>query len=248
MDSIEKIQCPFSHASLKYRLLKGAKAVILVIPGGAYAWKSPREAWPVADRFSALEYVSAVLDYTVGDNLGLLPVREAAWAVETLRSHISGNMPVVLCGFSAGGHVAAGLGVHYRDQQLSGPDALILCYPVISSGRYCHRESIARLGQEPEAGYFSLENYVSAETPPTFLWHTAQDAEVPVQNSLLFAERLAEKGVPFELHIYREGVHGLSLATKNVEEPGRQRFADPHVATWMDLCVQWLEKTFGSNV
>jgi acetyl esterase/lipase len=247
MDSMEKIQCPFSHASLKYRVLRGTKAVILVIPGGAYAWKSPREAWPVADRFSEQGYISAVLDYTVGDNLGLLPVREAAWAVETLSSHVSGNMPVVLCGFSAGGHVAAGLGVHYGDLGLARPDALILCYPVISAGQYCHRESIGHLGQEPEAGYFSLENYVTVQTPPAFLWHTAQDHDVPVQNSLLFADRLAGKGVPFELHIYREGVHGLSLATKAVEEPERNRFADPHVATWMDLCVQWLEKTFNSN-
>ena len=88
--------------------------------------------------------------------------------------------------------------------------------------------------------WFSLETQVDETTPPVFLWHTASDESVPVQNSLLFAGALAAAKVPFELHIYPFGPHGLSLATKEVEDPEKNRFADPHVAEWFGTMVKWL--------
>jgi dipeptidyl aminopeptidase/acylaminoacyl peptidase len=75
----------------------------------------------------------------------------------------------------------------------------------------------------------SVDLHVSAQTPPAFIWHTYDDAMVPVANSLILAEALRKHGVPFELHVYAAGRHGLALADD-----------DPHVATWMDLCCQWL--------
>ena len=93
-------------------------------------------------------------------------------------------------------------------------------------------------------GYYGLEAHVDAQTPPAFIWHTAGDSTVAVQNSLCFAESLAAKGVPFEMHIYPYGEHGLSLATMEVEEPEKHRYADAHVAGWFEQCVQWLDLVF----
>lgn len=185
-----------------------------------------------------------------GTYLGLEPLRCGAEAMKQVRAAVPGK-PVVVCGFSAGGHAAASLGVHWNDggiftedeQVLIRPDALVLCYPVITSGPWAHRGSIEMLAGEDGnlAGYFSLENFVNQQTPPTFLWHTAADGSVPVQNSLLFAESLAKAKVPFELHIYPRGEHGLSLATKEVEEPAKGRLADAHVAGWFGQCLEWLD-------
>jgi dipeptidyl aminopeptidase/acylaminoacyl peptidase len=104
-----------------------------------------------------------------------------------------------------------------------------------------HNGSFANLTEdslESRAPY-SLENCVSHLTPPTFLWHTSEDQAVPVENSLLFAERLARYEIPFELHVFPHGSHGLSLATPEVSE-APARYADPHVARWMELCIEWL--------
>ena len=151
------------------------------------------------------------------------------------------GLPVYVCGFSAGAHLAATLGVHGHALGLEVPDALILCYPVITADeRWCSDESFRNLVGEGEREFFSLEKYVSPDTPPVFLWHTAADEEVPVENSLLFAAALSAAGVPFELHVYPFGPHGLSLATKEVEQAEKDRFPDAHVAGWVRLCSEWL--------
>jgi dipeptidyl aminopeptidase/acylaminoacyl peptidase len=111
----------------------------------------------------------------------------------------------------------------------------VLCYPVISFGEFGHRGSMKNLLGDgpPEELVRSLSNetQVTADTPPTFLWHTADDASVPVQNSLQFALALSAKGVAFELHTYGSGRHGLGLANDL-----------PHIATWIDLCAEWLRE------
>ena len=251
------------------------KGNVIICPGGAYRWHSPREALPVAKAFAAQGWKPWILYYKVsvhGEVLGTAPLCQAAAAVRKVRAASPGR-PVILCGFSAGGHVAASLGVHWNDEHLFAgedrsvirPDGLILGYPVITAGKYAHRESMEMLagpdpaaveedsaGSDPAAaegdpagpGYYGLEAYVDAQTPPAFIWHTAGDSTVAVQNSLCFAESLAAKGVPFELHIYPYGEHGLSLATREVEEAEKQRYADPHVAGWFDQCAQWLDLVF----
>lgn len=233
------------------------KGNIIICPGGAYRWHSPREGFPVAEAFAARGWKPWILYYRIsehGETLGTTPLRQAAQAVRTVRAAWPGK-PVILCGFSAGGHAAASLGVHWKDDSLFAkedqavirPDGLILGYPVITAGEYAHRESMELLaGTDTGAGrYFSLEQYVDAQTPPAFLWHTAGDHTVMVQNSLYFAIHLADAGVPFEMHIYPHGEHGLSLATKEVEEPEKQRYADAHVAGWFEQCIEWLDG-FGS--
>ena len=258
----ERLRSPFSGAFLQYRPMGECRGTILLCPGGAYEWLSPREGLPVAEAFEQAGWQAVVLEYTVDATapLGTLPLREAAWAVRTVRENpdFSGG-PVILCGFSAGGHLAASLGVHWKDavlfpdprqRRLQRPDGLILCYPVITAGPFSHKPSIDHLtgGETEQEAYFSLENHVDRETPPTFLWHTASDESVPVENTLLFARALQSAGVPWELHVFPTGKHGLSLATPEVDEPQKGRLSDSHVAGWFRLCCEWLSTCLQQSV
>ena len=219
------------------------KGVVIICPGGGYEWLSPREAEPVAQAFARVGWVGLILRYTCfeGEPLGKLPLRQLGEALRLAREAFPG-LPAAVCGFSAGGHVAASLGVHWQEEGLPAPDALILGYPVITAGEYAHRGSIRALAGDGDPSYYSLEKHVGAHTPRTFLWQTASDEAVPVQNSLLFAGALAAAKVPFEYHVYPAGVHGLSLATPEVAEPEKGRLPDAHVAGWFDQCAQWLKQ------
>jgi acetyl esterase/lipase len=233
------------------------KGTVLLCPGGGYEYISPREGKPVALAFNERGYDAFVLDYTVADKdngrsapLNTKPLADLSSAVAHIRENaerynIDPNK-IAVCGFSAGGHLAASLGVYWHTPAFWGgdkpaaiyrPNALILCYPVITAGEYKHAGSIANLAGGGDASVFSLENYVSAKTPPAFIWHTSEDAAGPVQNSLLFASRLAEHGVPFELHVYPFGWHGLSLANAKLNKG----FENKHVGGWFNSCVEWLE-------
>lgn len=221
------------------------KACVIICPGGAYRHLSPRESEPVARAFEEMGLETEILRYPIreaGDPepLGLRPLHVLAEAVKKRRAEHPGA-PVYVCGFSAGAHLAATLGVHGRALGLDVPDALILCYPVITAEtRWCNEESFQNLTGKEDREYFSLEKHVSSGMPPVFLWHTAADRDVPVENSLLFAAALSRAGVPFELHVYPFGVHGLSLATEEVAQPEKDRLPDPHVAGWVRLCSDWL--------
>ena len=127
------------------------------------------------------------------------------------------------------------------------PDATILCYPVITTGEYAHKDSIRNLTGEDDVTSeswreLSLENQVDENTPPTFLWHTYEDTIVPVENSLLYASALRRNKIPFELHIYPKGDHGLSLCT---EEELRTRSVFSRSYNWMELSIDWISQLFG---
>ena len=163
---------------------------------------------------------------------------------------------IAVCGFSAGGHLAASLGVHWNEDFLcetldmprgmNKPNALILSYPVISSGEKAHRGSfINLLGEDASCEslrYMSLETQVSEDTPPSFIWHTFDDSVVPVENSLLFATALKQKDIPFELHIFDKGMHGFSLCTR--QTGNTPEFFDSHLSKWTLLCKEWLNRLF----
>jgi acetyl esterase/lipase len=161
---------------------------------------------------------------------------------------------IAICGFSAGGHLAASLGVFWKEKYLrdmlnipegmNKPNALILSYPVITSQvGLAHRGSFYNLLGEglKEDAYsaMSLEKFVSADTPPAFLWHTFNDAAVPAENSLLFAQSMRNNNIPFELHIFPEGEHGLSLADERTGNEATP--VNKHAGNWFELCVQWLK-------
>lgn len=206
---------------------------MLVTPGGAYCFVAPSEAEPVAMEFYNSGYNAFVLTYTVNpltlEPLMMQPLNDLSRAVRYIRKN-AGTFNIdpkrlSICGFSAGGHLSASLCVHWQDiadpsPEYAGfsnrPDAAILSYPVITSGEYAHRGSFdALLGREPEPEmlrYMSLETQVTDKTPPCFLWQTAEDDCVPVENSYLFAKACRAAGVPFAHHVFTSGQHGLALA------------------------------------
>ncbi len=240
--------------TLKGYILEGGqkRPTILICPGGGYEFVSPRESEPVANRFNQMGYNTFVLTYSVNASpLKNKPLDDAKWAIKTIRSRCDElnviSDKIAVCGFSAGGHLAASLGVFWQEE-LEKPNALILSYPVITGGEFAHKGSVNYLygvdATEQERDLFSLEKHVSQNTPPTFIWHTQDDQTVPVENAFLFATALQKHKVKLEMHIFTMGAHGLSTATADVEDytEGKVRLADSHVARWTELCNEWLTK------
>ena len=227
------------------------KPLVLIFPGGAYAWRSDREAEPVALRLMGLGLQAAVVRYSVAPAHYPKALEEAAEAVAYARAHaeewLCDGGKIAVMGFSAGGHAAAHIGLKwYRMPQGKAcrPDAMILAYPVITSGEYAHRGSFEYLlGDDYEAlkDEVSLEKWVRDDTPPTFLWHTREDGSVPPENSLLLATELCRNGVPFELHIWPKGGHGISLADDQTNPPDDANVR-PECQEWISMAARWLKE------
>lgn len=236
---------------------------VLICPGGGYYRTVDREAEPIALAFVAKGYNAFVLDYsTREESKEVYPAQllEISAAMAYIRRN-SGYYnvlkdSVMVCGFSAGGHLAACLGTMWNEEFISEtlglsdkenrPDGMILCYPVITSGEYANKGSFKFLLDDenpPEEilEKLSLEKRVGKHTPPTFIWHTLTDDMVPVENSFLFAQAMKNAGVPFELHIYPDGVHGLGLGNRETRDAEAFR-ENPHVESWIGLCSAWIER------
>ena len=227
---------------------KTVRGVVLICPGGGYQWVAPREGEPVARAFNAGGWAAAVLEYTCyqGKPLGKLPLKQAGEAMHVLRQRFA-DMPALACGFSAGGHLAlsgAVLDIPGKRAQ-PRPDAVILGYPVITAGQYAHRGSFVQLAgsTDPAAQQaFGLEDKITPQTPPVFVWATMEDATVPVENTLMLVSALHRAGVPCEAHLFEKGVHGTSISTAEVDQPSRHRHH------WVELAVEWLGDTFDWSV
>ena len=238
--------------------------LVLICPGGAYAMRAFREKEPVALKLNSLGFHACVLDYSVAPMDFPAAFLDLCEAVCYLRSHAEeyhiDTDEITVAGFSAGGHLAASLGVWwnkglaqqylpYTAQEIR-PNRLLLCYPVITSGTYRHEGSIANvLGARHDTAenreFVSLEKQVTKDAPPTFLWHTFEDELVPIQNTLLFASALAEHGVPFEYHVFTKGRHGLSLAspiTAAAEAADTDWLMQKECTPWPELFATWCGK------
>ncbi len=224
---------------------------LVIFPGGAYHHRAEHEGKDVAICFVEKGFHAFVVQYRVAPNSYPAPFLDAVSAM----NHIKANAgrygikkgAIAVCGFSAGAHLAASLGIFPGDSHAgispeamasARPDAMILCYPVVSSEEYTHEGSIANLlGDDSPAPEmrrkFSWFRHVGEKTPPTFLWHTSDDAPVPVENSLLLADALKKHSVPFEMHIFPNGAHGLGLAVQN-----------PRISQWPKLAESWLKERF----
>jgi acetyl esterase/lipase len=235
---------------------KQTGASMLILPGGGYGGLAEHEGKGYAEFFAANGITAYVLKYRLGSSGYRHPVmlNDAARALRIVRAFAKrdGLDParVGVIGSSAGGHLAATLITHFDsakadgpkldagdafDRESSRPDLAILCYPVISLGEFAHAGSRKNLlGDSPSPELvknLSNELQVTRETSPTFLWHTVEDKTVPVENSLMFAAALRLAGVPFSLHVYEKGPHGLGLGRPDKPAP-----------PWAEQLLYWFKE------
>lgn len=241
------------------------RRAIIVCPGGGYQALSDRENEPIALQYFAAGLNVFVLRYSIGKlAVDDAPLIESALAVKHIRDHAAeyGVDPayVFITGFSAGGHCAAMCGTLWNDpvvrratgvdrglapEGINKPTATVLCYPVITGGEYGDHSSIGVLCGGPSKGTakaqrYSLELHVDATTAPAFIWHTSNDNDVLIQNSLLYATALANAGVPFEYHVYPDGIHGLSLATTETAPNDDPAWVNPTCAEWLAHAIRYV--------
>lgn len=224
-------------------------AAVIVCPGGGYQMRADHEGRPVAKWLNKQGISAFVLNYRVAPYKHPSPLSDAQRGIRTVRhkAHEWNIDPrrIGILGFSAGGHLASSAGMNYDsgnsqaadpvERESCRPDLMVLCYPVITFGEYRHHGSMVNLigedATEERRLFHSNETKVTKDTPPTFMWHTADDDGVPAENCLLLAMALSRCQIPYELHVYQNGPHGLGLAGQ-----------DKQVGTWPGLCALWLKK------
>lgn len=237
---------------------KQKRGLVVIFPGGGYSMTSPREAEPIAMQFNKENYHAVFVDYSVAPRRHPQPLMDAARALTLVKSkaslwHVDMDQ-LYVCGFSAGGHLCASISNLYHEKWLNEKNGIdlknvtlkgaILSYAALLYGEHMHRGTFLNLlgedASEEIRNGMSMENCVHEKTPPTFLWHTVDDPSVPVENSLFYAMALRKYGIPFEMHLYPTGPHGISLATAEVATSEDQ--INDHVAGWTDLCIQWMKQ------
>jgi acetyl esterase/lipase len=230
----------------------GTGAAMVICPGGGYQTLSSREGRDYALWLNQHGLTCFVLKYRLGSHGYHYPAefQDVERAIRWVRAHASeyGIDPhrMGIMGSSAGGHLASMALTHFDsgntgsadpvERESSRPDLGILCYAVITMGPYTHagsRKNLLGPDASPKlASELSSELQVTSDTPPCFIWCTYEDKTVPMENSMMFAEALRKHGVPFDLHIYQHGGHGMALADK-------PPFAHPH--PWANDCLYWLK-------
>ncbi len=232
------------------------RPAVIVFPGGGYQLTYPGEAEPIALRYVAAGACAFVLDYSVYPARFPQALLEGLTAVRYVRDNAEtfgiDRENIAVCGFSAGGHLAACTGTLWNHPILDGlldgertlyrPSKLILSYPVINIG---HRGSFLNLFSNHEEELtkerielLSLENRVSKDTPPAYIWHNCDDSCVPVMGSLRFATALCENGVHFQLRVFGKGGHGICSADHiTVESPYGNRIP---CSAWVNDSIDFL--------
>jgi acetyl esterase/lipase len=235
-------------ALIPYPAARPGSAAVLVCPGGGYWLRAPHEADPIARWLTSLGLASGVVHYRCAPHRHPVPLHDAQRAVRLMRARAaSWNVDparIGILGFSAGGHLAASVANFGADGDPASADpveresarvqALVACYAVLSFGPSGHQGSADNLlGADADPALrtrLSLEHSVTAANPPSFLWHTADDQAVPVENALLYAGALRASRVSVALHVYPHGAHGIGLAA---EHPGS-------ASGWTRACADWL--------
>lgn len=232
------------------------RPAVIICPGGAYAYTSDREAEPIALKMVGAGYHAFVLRYHVAPVRYPIALLELAETVRLVREHAKewniDENKVIISGFSAGGHLAASLAMFWMKEWVAKelnttnaciePNGCLLSYPVITSGKFAHKGSFENLLGDRLVEIqdeMSLENQVSEQTPPMFIWHTYTDQSVPVENSLFLISSLKKYNIPVEFHMYPVGGHGLSLATEETRNANGGAI-QPECTSWIDLATSWI--------
>jgi len=239
---------------------ENTRPCMVVCPGGSYYAISERESEPIALELLPDGWQVAVLHYSVaGEVKGSWPQQllEVAASMHLIRQNASkwhvDPERLAISGFSAGGHLAASYANYWNHpivtQKVDAPrpKACVLAYAVLTADiNKTHDGTIMYLSgkydlkdlTEEEIIRYSMEKQVGEQTPPTFLFHTVSDDLVPIENALWYAEALSAHKIPFEVHIYPHGYHGL--ATANAQTGILDDFA---AADWLRICKEWLRRT-----
>lgn len=227
------------------------RPAMLVLPGGGYGYCSAREKEPIVFSYLANGFNCYCLDYSVKENAKYpTPVLEAVMAVLYVRQTANelATDPSKVCGvgFSAGGHLLGMLVTAYQNKEIKAVlgdevknarlDGAIFSYPVILTDN-THKGSIQNItgGDNVLIPVVDIAKNVNGESTPAFIWTTVNDGAVPSESSLELACAYKRAGVPFELHMFENGVHGLSTATAEVNTP------NPTIAVWISLSLTWLK-------
>ncbi len=238
---------------------------MIICPGGAYLHLSPREGEPVALALLAGGIQCFVLKYSVSPDNFPCQLQQVAAAFAYIRDNaeryaVDPNA-IGVCGFSAGGHLAGSYGTLWQEDALfedlgipaekRRPNGLGLLYAVLTSGKKAHRGSFHNLLGENETPELleklSVEKQVSPSTPPTFLFHTAADGSVPVENSLLMAQALSKYRIPFELHIAPYGGHGLAMCDWLSSVKFTPESVPAYANRYVEEFIDWFLRTTGYN-
>ena len=231
-----------AQPSLEPFEVKGSRGAVIVCPGGAYVRKAAHEGKPIALMLNEAGISAFVLDYRVQPFRIETAVGDALRAIRVVRS--MGYEKVAILGFSAGGHLAGSAATLYDagnplsedpiERLSSRPDAFVSCYGATSFRLFYKSWTPMVLGKERMKNQADINRYtaelnITRDTPPAFIWHTADDPVVPVEVALVLAEALSAKGVLCEMHVYPHGRHGLGLAQD-----------DPVVGQWTGQVQTWL--------
>lgn len=235
------------------------RMAMLVLPGGGYNVCAHHEGEKIALQYFAAGINAFVLKYSVKstnpDMRYPMPLVDVANAMKYIKDNAErfniDKDKVFVLGFSAGGHLASMAGTIWHRPEIyenaqpmeygyNKPCGMVLCYPVISSGEFAHKGSFNNLCStgltDDEYAKYSSELNVDEKTCPAFLWHTSTDATVPVENSLLMGMALKKQGIPFEMHVYPVGNHGLGLPDENISD-----LRAMSISSWMPLSIEWIK-------
>lgn len=238
-------------------LKKKTRPAMIVIPGGGYEFLSDREGEPVALAYLNKGYSSFVLKYSINTSYPT-PLIEACMAVAYVRENAAlysvDKEHIAAIGFSAGGHLCGMLATLFAAEEITQalgqhavmcrPNAVVLSYPVITMQNGLTHEGTRRvISASGKLSYnsFSIEKCVNKNSVPAFIWHTMEDTCVPVENSMLLASAYKNVGVPFALHIFEKGWHGLSLISEETCDVNNADLLLFHVGKWLELSLDWLQ-------
>lgn len=228
---------------------------VIVCPGGAYRGLAPHEAEPVAMAYYQAGFNAFVLYYSCMPHAYFpLPVLQAAAAVDLVRTNPAwnGNGQVAIGGFSAGGHLSAYLGCHWKDALITEklgkgsrayrPDATVLCYAALPVKGETVLRCMSNYTQSADPMSMDIPTAVDADTVPAFLWQTMDDTTVLVEGALDYIAAMHGANVSVEAHLFPNGPHGLSLGTQDIQP--ERKVTDPNVSAWHGLSVAWLRGLF----